>query len=109
MSTDSGAYQPFPPEFRPSLAAVASALGEVKRWRILSELSVGEALMVKELAERIGISADLTSRHLARMRVAGLVVSGRGRLYEIPKKYLPVPGQRIVDYGHCLLRLDATQ
>jgi len=43
------------------------------------------------------------------MRQAGLVVKGRNRLYQIPKQYLPVPGQRIVDFGHCLLRLDETK
>jgi len=34
-------------------------------------------------------------------------VQGRGRLYNIPKQYLPSPGEAVVDYGHCLLRLDA--
>jgi hypothetical protein len=41
------------------------------------------------------------------LRKAGLVAQGRGRLYQIPKPYLPAPGERIVDFGHCLLRLDA--
>lgn len=36
-----------------------------------------------------------------------MVVSGQARLYRIPKQYLPTPGQRLVDYGLCLLRLDA--
>jgi len=72
-------------------------------------MSVGEPLMVTEIAERVGISPNLTSRHLAGMRKAALVVCGRNRLYQIPKQYLPVPGQRVVDFGHCLLRLDATQ
>ena len=40
------------------------------------------------------------------LRRAGLVVQGRGRLYQVPKQYLPTPGQPIVDFGHCLLRLD---
>jgi hypothetical protein len=38
---------------------------------------------------------------------AGLVVQGRGRLYPSAKQYLPAPGQPAVDFGHCLLRLDA--
>jgi hypothetical protein len=41
------------------------------------------------------------------LRDAGLVAQGRGQLYQIPKQYLPNPGQPVVDYGHCLLRLDA--
>jgi len=109
MSTDPGTSIPAGPSIRPPLQAVAAALGEVNRWRILSELSAGEPLMVKELAERVGISADLASRHMAAMREAGLVEVGHARLYSIPKQYLPVPGQRLIDYGHCLLRLDATK
>jgi hypothetical protein len=41
------------------------------------------------------------------MRAAGVVVQGRGRLYNIHKQYLPSPGEPLVDFGHCLLRLDA--
>lgn len=88
---------------------MAASLGHTNRWKILRELSAGEPLMVKEIAERIRISADLTSRHMAVLRRAGLVVCGRGNLYAIPKPYLPVPGQRLIDYGHCLLRFDETE
>jgi hypothetical protein len=49
----------------------------------------------------------MTSKHLAVLRKAGAVVQGRGRLYQIPPPHLPAPGERIVDFGHCLLRLDA--
>jgi hypothetical protein len=48
-------------------------------------------------------------KHLATLQWAGLAVLGRGRLYSIPKQYLPVPGQAVVDFGHCLLRLDAAE
>jgi hypothetical protein len=41
------------------------------------------------------------------LRRAGMAVQAHGRLYSIPKQYLPVPGQPVVDFGHCLLRLDA--
>ena len=109
MNTDSSTSQSAPVQPRPALEAIATALASITRWQILSALSTGEALMVTEIAERIGISPNLTSRHLAGMREAGLVVVGRNRLYQIPKQYLPSPGQRVVDFSHCLLRLDATQ
>jgi hypothetical protein len=48
-------------------------------------------------------------KHLAALQRAGLAVQERGRLYSIPKQYLPVPGQAVVDFGHCLLRLDAKE
>jgi predicted transcriptional regulator len=86
---------------------VLFAIGTPVRWQILSELSASEPLMVSEIAQRIGPSADLTSKHIAVLRKCGLVVQSRGRFYQIQKHYLPVPGQRVADFGHCLLRLDA--
>ena len=91
----------------PALTPLLAAIGDPVRWRILSELSAGEPLMVIEIAERIKRDAGLVSKHLAVLRQAGLVVAGRARLYQIPKQYLHAPGQRLADYGHCLLRLDA--
>jgi DNA-binding transcriptional ArsR family regulator len=82
------------------------AIGDPTRWGILTELSAGEPLMVIELAQRLRRSDSLISKHLAVLRKAGAVISGRGRLYQIPAQFLPEPGKRIVDYGHCLLRLD---
>lgn len=91
----------------PDRALLATALGNDVRWTILKELSGGEPRMVMELAKIIGSSRDATSKQLAVLRRAGAVVQGRGRLYSIPKQYLPQPGQPVVDFGHCLLRLDA--
>ena len=109
MNTDSNGSQPVPTQPRPDIQAVIYAAGTLTRWQIMSELSLGEQLAVFEIAERIGSSANLVTQHLAKMRQSGLVVKNRNRLYQIPKQYLPVPGQRIVDFGHCLLRLDQTQ
>jgi DNA-binding transcriptional ArsR family regulator len=89
------------------LKSVLFAIGTPTRWQILSELSAGEPLMVSEIAQRTGRSADLVSKHLAVLRKCGMVVQSRGVFYQIPKQYLPVPGQRVADFGHCLLRLDA--
>lgn len=88
----------------PSRDLLALALGHPARWKILQELSLGEPRMVRELAKFAGCSPDMTSKHLAKLRKAGAVVQGRGRLYQIPSQHLP--GERIVDFGHCLLRLD---
>ena len=91
----------------PSLKLLAAALGHTARWKILKELSGGEPRMVRELAKVAGCSPDMTSKHLAKLRQAGAVVQGRGRLYQIPPQHLVAPGEHIVDFGHCLLRLDA--
>ena len=88
--------------------AMAMALGHPLRWRILAELSDGAPLMVVELARRLGRSSALISKHLRVLRQAGMVVIGQAGLYRIPPQYLPSPGQRVVDYGPCLLRFAAT-
>jgi len=90
----------------PDLDRMARALGSPVRWRMLRELSQGEARSISELAAVGGCHYDNAIRHLGVLRKAGLVVQGRGRLYLVPKQYLPTPGQLVVDYGHCLLRGD---
>ena len=91
----------------PHFERMVIALGHKRRWKILKELSGGEPRTISEIATVAGCSYDNAAQHLKLMRDAGLIVSGRGHLYQIPKQYLPSPGQAVVDYGHCLLRLDA--
>src|ERR1035441_5475201 len=83
----------------PDLELLAGALGNSPRWKMLKELSIGEPRMIGELATVAGCNYDNAGRHLAVLRKAGLVVQGRGRLYQIPKQYLSATGQPTVDYG----------
>jgi predicted transcriptional regulator len=92
-----------------SFGPMVTALGDPNRWLILAELSDGEPHMVVEIAGAIKRSPDSTSKHLAVLRKAGMVVIGQAGLYRIPKQFLPTPGERVVDYGYCLLRLPAKQ
>ncbi len=87
------------------LSKLARVLGNPMRWRILLELAKGEALPVKELARRISCSPDLTSKHLAILRRVGFVMTGYGHLYQLVPALRPEPGGRVLDLGHCLLRL----
>jgi predicted transcriptional regulator len=91
----------------PNRALLAAALAAESRWIILKELTKGEPRMTMELARLIGTSPDATAKQMIMLRRAGLVEQVYGKLYTIPKKYLPQPGQPVVDFGHCLLRLDA--
>jgi DNA-binding transcriptional ArsR family regulator len=95
------------PQNQPKLPfnPLIGAIGEPTRWAILSELSLGEPLMVKELAQKLRRSPTLISKHLAVLRKAGAVVIGRGGLYQIPSHFLTSKENRHVDFGHCLLRL----
>ena len=89
----------------PDLAQLARALGSLPRWQMLKELSCGEARSVTELAAVAGCSYQSAVKHLAVLHVTGLAVRGRGKLYQIPKHFFPTPGQPVVDYGPCQLRL----
>jgi len=89
------------------LNKLAAALSHPVRWRILKELTNGQPQMVLEIALAVGCSADMTSKHLAKLRAAGLVVQGHAHLYQIPAQLLPTPGAAAVDCGLCLLRLDS--
>lgn len=91
----------------PDLELLVTAIGHTRRWKMLKELSGGEARTIDEMARVAGCSYDNGAKHLAVLRRAGLVVQGRGRLYSMVRHYLPTPGQPVVDFGHCLLRLDA--
>jgi predicted transcriptional regulator len=91
----------------PNRALLLAALAAESRWVILKELTKGEPRMTIELARLIGTSPDATAKQMFMLRRAGIAVQSHGRLYTIPKKYLPQPGQPFVDFGHCLLRLDA--
>jgi DNA-binding transcriptional ArsR family regulator len=88
-------------------AEMVAAIGDPTRWAILAELSSGEPRMVKELAQKLGRSPSLISKHLAMLKRANMVVTGRGRLWQIPAHFIAAADKRHVDFGHCLLRLPA--
>lgn len=90
----------------PDREKLATALGNTIRWKMLKELALGEPRTIGELAAVGGCRYENGVKHVLVLREAGMVTQGRGKLYQIPKQYLPQPGQAVVDYGHCLLRLD---
>ena len=85
---------------------VARILGEPARWHLLRELAKGEPMPVKELARRIGKSADMTSKHLAFLRDMGVVMTKYNRIYQLVPALAPAPGATHLDFGHCLVRLE---
>lgn len=92
---------------RPNLDLLILALGNKTRWRLLKELTHGESRTLLEMTKVCGCSYQNTSNHLALLRRTGIVAQGRGRLYFIPRQFLPEPGKPLLDFGHCLLRMDA--
>ena len=88
-------------------------LGERMRWRVLRVLADGSQPSVQDLARRTGCHSDLMSRHLKRMRLAGMIrevrsPTGNRRYhhYEVPAEYRHTTpnGRRVIDYGAVVLR-----
>jgi predicted transcriptional regulator len=88
-----------------ALEAVIMAVGDKTRWRILAKLSSGEPRMVTEIAKKLGRSPSVISKHMAALQSAGMAVTGRGRLWQVPAQFIVPGGKREMDFGHCVLRL----
>jgi len=91
----------------PDLERLLTAISHSTRWKMLRELTCGEARTIDELAQVAGCKYDNAFKHIMQMCQAGIVVQARGRVYQLARQYLPAPGQPVVDFGHCVLRLDA--
>jgi hypothetical protein len=91
----------------PNLERLAHALSHVTRWKMLRELSLGEPCGIVELARATGCSYDSAIKHCGVLLKAGLVARGRGKVFQIQKHHLISSSERTVDFGHCLLRLEA--
>ena len=91
----------------PDLNLFPTAIGHSTRWKMLLALANGEPQTISEVAAAAGCEYDNAIRHLRILKRAGLVVQERGKLYQIPKKYLATADAGSVDFGHCLLRLKA--
>jgi DNA-binding transcriptional ArsR family regulator len=70
----------------PDISAVAAAIGQPARAKMLSALLAGVPLDVSELAQRAGVSSGTASLHLSRLAELGLIAgerSGRRRYYQL--------------------------
>jgi DNA-binding transcriptional ArsR family regulator len=68
------------------LAAVAAAIGDPARARMLAALLGGRALPATDLARAAGVAPSTASAHLARLTAAGLVAvepAGRHRYHRL--------------------------
>jgi hypothetical protein len=109
MNSDTGTQKNTAVRPLPDLKQTLRAINQMSRWKMLKELTCGEARTIAELAAVGGCSYVSGVKHLQLLYRAGLVERGRGGVYQLVRQYLPAPGQPVVDFGHCLLRLDAGQ
>ena len=89
-----------------SFHALSSALGSPARWALLREVAMGDGLIIVELAERLGLSASNTSKHMKILRDTGLVIVNRAGNHRIAPERLLSKAEGLVDFGACLLRLN---
>jgi DNA-binding transcriptional ArsR family regulator len=61
---------------------------------------------VSELAERMNLSLDTTSKHMAILRESRIVIQGRNGLYQIAPQFVADKDNRVLDFGYCFLRLN---
>ena len=78
-------------------------IGSRGKWYILNEL-MKEGQAALDIARLLNIGVAGAVRHLKDLVDAGVVVRGKGRVYHIAPAYRPKDGQRVLDFGHAVLR-----
>ena len=109
MNPDAGTPKNVAGRPLPNLQQSLRAISQLSRWKMLKELTCGEARTIAELTAVGGCSYASGVKHLQVLQRAGMLERGRGGVYQLVRQYLPVPGTPVVDFGHCLLRLDAAE
>jgi DNA-binding transcriptional ArsR family regulator len=84
-----------------NIPAVAAALAEPGRWRILAALGDGRALPASTLAAEAGVAPSTASEHLARLVDAGLLSVERHGRY----RYYRLAGPHVADLLEALARV----
>ncbi|HEV7405838.1 MAG TPA: hypothetical protein VGO11_23035 [Chthoniobacteraceae bacterium] len=82
-------------------------MSEATRWRILLELDQGDALPVGELAKRTGRRPDAISGTWRCCSGRALVERVFSTCYRLPEAMRAGPGEKTIDLGPCVLKLDA--
>ena len=94
------------PDGKLDLDTMLTVISAKARWRILALLAGGEGYAIGELGHALGLTYPAAYQHVSTLVSAGLIVRGRGTLYQIAPAWKPAPGVRTLDLGYCLLRFD---
>ena len=89
-----------------SIDKLISAISHRTRWRILNEiLKEDVSFPASELARRFGLSLTSMCKHIKVLCEAGVLQASYGNHYLVPAHWR-VPGERTLDLGAVVLRLD---
>ena len=75
------------------------------RLRILDFLMKHEAIAFVDLSDQLGVPRANLSKHLQEMLRVGVLEQRYGRTYSLRPGF-QVPGERVLDFGGVLIRLD---
>ncbi len=87
----------------PDYAKLVTILGSWQKWMILNEL-MKEGQAAGDIAKLLNTGVSGAVKQMTGLVEAGLVVQGKGRVYHLVSAYRPDPNQRVLDFGHCVLR-----
>lgn len=86
--------------------ATAFILGNEVRWKILARLADVGVDTVGGMARRFGCTPNAMTKQLLEMKKRGVVGIGPGVCYHLAEHLRPAPGQREIDFGWAVLKLD---
>ena len=87
------------------LQNLLTAISNTIRWQIFDELHQHGGMTALPLSEKLGVKFSALTKHLQLLHDLRLLEKGMGKVYTIPKRFL-VPGERALDFGPVVLRLD---
>ncbi|MCG6536867.1 MAG: winged helix-turn-helix domain-containing protein [Syntrophales bacterium LBB04] len=87
----------------PDYGKLLGIIGSYNKWLILNEL-MKEGQAASDIARLLNTGVSGASKQKATLVDAGLVVQGKGRVYHLAPAYRPPAGQRVLDFGHVVLR-----
>lgn len=90
-------------EFTPENAAFL--MSDITRWHILDALLDREAIATIDLAKVVGAPTSRVAKHLHILRDFKVVEQRFGRTFSLRPGFR-VPGERAIDFGCLLIRLD---
>ena len=100
-------YPPNKPVF--SRDAVMLALDSPIRWKIIQMLC-DEPMGASAIAKVVGGDSSSVAKHMRILMNAGICIHGKGSFHRISPHFQPAPGApRVLDFGHCIIRLDFQQ
>ena len=94
-----------PPAFR--RADLYVALGSWQSWRIMSYLATGDGFAtISDIAPLIGSRGNAARKQLNRLVDVGILTRGRNKVYKLRAGVQPDRSVPVLDFGHCLIRLN---